>query len=207
MRIVNDPVIQSAALSALRLVIESYVEIQDNTWTTLQKSCLCKSLDKDEILYHTGAIPTSFSYVYSGLLRAFTIGENGNEYSKIFFDQGDFPGSMRSLLQSEPSHFTIDTLEPSVIIEIPFADYRDLLLTNHDLALFHIAYLEHNWVISKEVREVDIVMKEATERYQKFLHDHPQLQGRIKQYHLASHLGITPTQLSRIRKKCTNQPM
>lgn len=193
--------LQSAAFSALKDVIDSYAKIQNETWVTLQKICTCKSLDKGKILYNTGSTPTSLSYVYSGLLRAFTIAENGNEYSKNFFDQGSFPGSMRSLLQSEPSQFTIDTLEPSVIIEIPFADYRDLLITNHDLALFHIFYLEKNWVIAKDAREVEIVMENATQRYKKFLHDHPQLQGRIQQYHLASHLGITPTQLSRIRKK------
>jgi CRP-like cAMP-binding protein len=198
---VVDLVLQSAAFSALRAAIESYAKIHNDTWITLQKICACKSLDKGEILYNTGATPTSFGYVYSGLLRAFTIDENGNEYSKNFFDQGSFPGSMPSLLQSEPSQFTIDTLESSVIIEISFAGYRNLLLKNHDFALFHISYLEKNWVIAKDVREVEIVMEDATERYKKFLYNYPRLQGRIQQYHIASHLGITPTQLSRIRKK------
>jgi len=198
---VVDLVMQSAAMYALRVVIESYAKIRNDTWITLQKICAYKSLGKGEILYNTGATPTSFGYVYSGLLRAFTIDESGNEYTKIFFDQGSFPGSMPSLLQSEPSQFTIDTLEPSVIIEISFTGYRSLLLKNHDLALFHISYLEKNWVIAKEGREVEIVMEDATERYKKFLNDYSRLQGRIQQYHIASHLGITPTQLSRIRKK------
>lgn len=196
-----DLALKSAALSALRIAIESYAKIQDDTWVALQKICTCNNLDKGEVLYNTGITASSFGYVYSGLLRAFTIDEKGNEYTKIFFDKGSFPGSMRSLLQSEPSEFTIDTLEPSVIIEISFENYRKLLLTNIDLALFHISYLEKNWVIAKEVREVEIVMEDATDRYKKFLNDNPRLQGRIQQYHIASHLGITPTQLSRIRKK------
>lgn len=206
--IVIDPVLKSAALSALRKAIEAYGKIQDDTWILLQEICTCTSLDKGEVLYNTGATPSSFAFVYSGLLRAFTTDEKGNEYTKIFFDKGNFPGSMRSLLQSKPSEFTIDTLEASIIIEISFTGYRNLLATNHDLALFHIAYLEKNWVIAKEVREVEIVMEDAAERYQKFINDYPKLQGRIQQYHIASHLGITPTQLSRIRKKLSqNQPM
>ena len=203
-----DLALQSAAFSALRAAIAAYAKIQNETWMRLQKICTCKSLDKGAILYNTGVMPTSFGYVYSGLLRAFTVDEPGNEYSKIFFDQGSFPGSMPSLLQAEPSRFTIDTLEPSILIEIPFAGYRDLLLKNHDLALYHIAYLEKNWVIAKEAREVELVMEDATARYKKFLNNYPGLQGRIQQYHIASHLGITPTQLSRIRKKILgNQPM
>ena len=200
--------ISLAAQQDLRQTIESYAKIKDSTWNSLQEICHCKYLSKGEVLYNAGSTPNSLSYVYKGLLRSFTIDNNGNEYSKNFFDQGHFPGSMRALLQSLPSQFTISALESSVIIEIPFTDYRQLLIENHDFALFHIAYLEQHWVISKDIREVEIVMNDATERYHKFLHDHPQLVGRIQQYHLASHLGITPTQLSRIRKKIiTNQPM
>ncbi len=197
----NDPELQSAALSALRKAIETYSKIQDETWVSLQNICTCTSLDKGKTLYNTGVVPVSFGFVFSGLLRAFTTDEKGNEYTKIFFDRGSFPGSMRSLLQSMLSEFTIVTLERSIIIEISFSGYRNLLYKNLDLALFHIAYLEKNWVVAKEVREVEIVMEDAAERYKKFLNDYPRLQGRLQQYHIASHLGITPTQLSRIRKK------
>lgn len=199
--IVVDTVLKSGALSALRTAIEAYEKLEDDTWILLQELCTCTRLDKGEILCNTGGTPPSFAFVYSGLLRAFTTDEKGNEYTKIFFDKGSFPGSMRALLQSKPSEFTIDTLEASLIIEISFGGYRNLLHKNHDLALFHIAYLEKHWVIAKEVREIEIVMEDATERYKKFLNDHPRLQGRLQQYHIASHLGITPTQLSRIRKK------
>lgn len=196
-----DHLLELEVLSALRATIESYAKIQNDTWLRLQKYCTRKSLDRGEILYNIGVTPASFGYVYSGLLRAFTIDKNGNEYSKNFFDKGNFPGSVRALLQSEPSEFTVDALEPSVIIEIPFTAYRKLLVEKHDLALFHISYLEKNWVIAKDLREVEIVMEDATERYKKFLDEYPGLHDRIQQYHIASHLGITPTQLSRIRKK------
>ena len=61
-----------------------------------------------------------------------------------------------------------------------------------------------NWVIAKEIREVEIIMDGATERYKTFLNDYPKLQVRVQQYHF----GITATQLSRISKKyLEKQPM
>ncbi|WGL15018.1 hypothetical protein PVT68_09520 [Microbulbifer bruguierae] len=45
------------------------------------------------------------------------------------------------------------------------------------------------------------MQEDAGARYQQFLRDFPKLAARLPQYHIASHLGITPTQLSRIRKK------
>ena len=44
-------------------------------------------------------------------------------------------------------------------------------------------------------------MDNATERYLELLSKHPKIDQRIQQLQLASHLGITPTQLSRIRKE------
>jgi hypothetical protein len=45
------------------------------------------------------------------------------------------------------------------------------------------------------------VQEDASQRYVRFIQDYPFLVERLPQHHIASHLGITPTQLSRIRKK------
>jgi CRP-like cAMP-binding protein len=188
------------AFTALKNALDGYTKISNETWLSLKAICKFRALDKNAILYQMGEIPVSFSFVYSGLLRNFVIDENGNEYNKIFFDEGTFPGSMVALLKSEPSQFTIEALEPSSIIEINFIEYRKLLIKKHDLKLFQIYYLEKNWLITKEGREIDIVQNDAAYRYKKFLKEYASLENRLPQYHIASHLGITPTQLSRIRK-------
>jgi DNA-binding Lrp family transcriptional regulator len=43
-------------------------------------------------------------------------------------------------------------------------------------------------------------MENATARYLKLLTLHPDIDKRIPLQHIASNLGISPTQLSRIRK-------
>lgn len=88
-----------------------------------------------------------------------------------------------------------------MIVEIDFKGYRNILLTQTDLKLFHIHYLEKHWLLAKDAREVEIVQEDATQRYQRFMQDYASISKRLPQYLIASHLGITPTQLSRIRKK------
>ncbi|WP_340679049.1 hypothetical protein, partial [Paraglaciecola sp.] len=136
-----------------------------------------------------------------GLIRCFVCDEKGNEYNKNFFDEGKFPGSMSALLSSSPSAVTFETIEDTCIIEINFLAFRKLLIEKDDLKLFQIYYLEKNWLQEKDARETEIVQDDATTRYVRFVDKHHSLVDRLAQYHIASHLGITPTQLSRIRKK------
>lgn len=147
-----------------------------------------------------GEVPSSFGFVCHGLLRGFSSNESGHQYNKVFFKEGTFPGSMIALLTNTPSAIAIQALEPSSVMRIHFRAYRRLLEQRSDLKWFQILYLEQNWLLAKEPREVALVQKNATQRYLDFLRDHPDLEKRLPQYHLASHLGVTPTQLSRIRR-------
>lgn len=181
--------------------MDSYAPISEMTWKKLIEITSLRSLEKHQPLYQQGEIPKSFSYVVSGLLRSYITDEKGTEYNKNFFYEGTFPGSMTSLLMNQPSQFAIVSLEDSLIVEIDFKQYRKLLEESEDLKIYQIHYLEKNWLLAKDAREIAIVQENATQRYNRFLQDYPQLVSRLPQHHIASHLGITPTQLSRIRKK------
>ncbi len=189
------------AFGALKKAIDSYNPLAVGTWELFRSICKYRRLKKHEVLYSLGEIPASFAFVYTGLFRTFITDDKGNEYNKNFFYEGTFPGSMAALLRNEPSQFAIVALEPAQIIEIDFPAYRTLLLERDDLKLFQIHYLEKNWLLAKDAREIAIVQEDATQRYLRFIQDYPFLVERLPQHHIASHLGITPTQLSRIRKK------
>lgn len=185
----------------LRQTLESYAPISDETWLAFKKICTFRALPKGAFLYKVGELPTVFSYVYQGLVRCFVCDQKGNEYNKTFFAEGAFPGSMSALLSSSPSAVAFETIEATLLIDINFLAYRRLMIEKDDLKLFQIYYLEKNWLRAKDVRETEIVQQDATTRYLRFVDLHQDLVERLPQYHIASHLGITPTQLSRIRKK------
>jgi CRP-like cAMP-binding protein len=191
---------ENQSFLALRNSLDSYAPISDETWQAFKSISKFRSLPKNTLLYCAGNIPQSYAYVYQGLIRCFACDESGKEYNKNFFDEGMFPGAMTALLTSSPSMLTFETIEDSLIIEIDFSAYRQLMIEKSDLKLFQIYYLEKNWLLAKDSREIEIVQDDATARYLRFIDNNPTLVNRLAQYHIASHLGITPTQLSRIRK-------
>lgn len=193
-------------ISELKTKIESYTLISDNSWSLIESIITFQELEKDEVLLRNGQIAKSVHFVCKGALRAYVTDFDGNIYNKNIFLETDFAGSTVSYLLKTPSNFTLEALEETILINLNYDKYRQFIEENIDLKNFYIAYLEKNWIIEKEEREVSLVMENATDRYIKLLQKHPTIDQRIQKLHIASHLGITPTQLSRIRKNLKKNP-
>jgi len=187
-------------LNTLKQTIESYYPLSENSWQLIEGIAEFQTLKKGETLLQNGEIAKNLHFIAKGVLRAFITDQQGNFYNKNLFLENYFAGSKVSLMLQSPSNFTIEALEDSIIINLNYKKYISLINENDDLKNFYIAHLEKNWIIDKEQREVALVMQNATERYVSLLQKHPSIAERVPLLHIASHLGITPTQLSRIRK-------
>ncbi|MBA6341148.1 Crp/Fnr family transcriptional regulator [Colwellia sp. MB02u-10] len=190
-----------ASFEFLRQKLNNYSPLSDKTWQAFKKCCQLRPVSKGEVLYPIGEVPSSYCFVVSGLFRSYILDEQGNEFNKTFFNEGRFPGVMTALLKQTPINLAVQAIESSMIIDINFSQYRQLMFTNLDLCHFQIHYLETHWLLEKEQKEMQTLPFEAKERYLRFIDEHANIVARLPQYHIASYLGITPTQLSRIKKE------
>ena len=90
------------------------------------------------------------------------------------------------------------TIEHTTVFEYDFFEFKKLTQVYSDVANFYINYMELHWIIEKESLEISLRHDTAKMRYEDFLKNYPHLVKRLKKHHIASYLGITPTQLSRI---------
>ncbi|MEQ3515321.1 Crp/Fnr family transcriptional regulator [Pseudoalteromonas sp. BZB3] len=194
-----------AAFTHLEQTLKKYAPLSDQALNRYFSACHFIHVAKGTTLYAIGEIPSSFAFIHKGLMRAYLIDEEGNEFNKNFFAEGRFPGSMSALLNNQTSFLGIEALEDCDIITIDFKQFRRELFADHELMAFHINYLEQHWLLEKEPKEIGYLQHEAKQRYMMFLDKYEAILSRLPQYHIASYLGITPTQLSRIRKDLNNQ--
>lgn len=187
-------------IAQLKSAFLSYSLLAAETLASIEAMVQFQSLKKDEILLHSGEVAKNLHFIVKGAMRAYFGDEKGNTYNKNIFLEGYFAGSKVSMMLGKPSGFTLQALEETIIINLNFKKYKALIAERPDFKDFYIAYLEKNWVIDKEEREISLVMDTATTRYLKLLQRHPGIDKRIPLQHIASHLGITSIQLSRIRK-------
>ena len=86
----------------LKLKLESYSKISNQSWLLIESIIRFKELDKDEILLRNGQIAKNIYFVCKGALRAYVTGYEGNIYSKNIFLETDFASSTVSCLKNTP---------------------------------------------------------------------------------------------------------
>lgn len=190
---------------SLKKTIDSYYPISKETWQEFEKICTIKTIKKNEYAFDVYDKVDSITFVYKGLFRSFSTNENGEEYNKNFFWETRFYGPIVSLLRGTPIDAAVQALEDSVLVDINYEKYRELLYKSEDFKLFHILYLEKHWVVEKDDKGYSLVLEDAILRYKRFLEQYANIVSRLSQYHIASFLGISPTHLSRVRKELKNQ--
>lgn len=180
-----------------------YSEIPLEEYEKLKSISEICHLQKGQFFLQAGQKPDKFGFVVSGILRLFYTDHEANEFNKSFCLEGDFAASYSALLQNKESRLSINALEMTTLIIANYNDYLNLI--NQHLCWQVLSRkLAEDLFIKKEQKESQFLLDNAEERYLNFLQEYPNLENRIKQYHIASYLGITPVALSRIKARFKN---
>lgn len=158
------------------------------------------SFKKHEFLVEQGAYARTFALVEQGVLRAFYQNSKGEQYNKTFFETGDFVGAFASLVTQLPNKIDIQCLTDCTLLIANYEAFTALFDAHPKIERL-ARILAEQYFVQKEKREIELVTLNAVDRYAIFQEEHPLLEQQIPQYHIASYLGVTATQLSRIRAK------
>jgi len=191
---------QSMNVNIFRIV-RQYARLSDaseESWRMLLRPV---SYRKGEQFISLGEVPTKVGFVVNGLFSQNYVSQNGAETIKYFFPEGRFAASVSAMLTKTSSTFSVIALEHSKVLSYDFAEFRKLTESRSDVAAFYMSYLERHWIVEKEPLEISFRYDTALKRYQRFLQTNPGLASRLKKHQVASYLGITPTQLSRLLPK------
>ncbi|MEI7584027.1 Crp/Fnr family transcriptional regulator [Runella sp.] len=191
-------------MNELRTYFNAISPITDETWEKVRVLFSESQLKKSQLFIDEGQIAAKIGFLKSGVVRAFYRNSEGTEYNKHFFVPHSIVGGYASLITGKPNKIVQQALTDCQLLT---ADFRELSALYNSLPdLERVARkLAEFYFVDKEEREIEIVLLDADKRYAIFQKQYPGLEQIISQYHIASYLGITPTQLSRIRKKLSQK--
>ncbi|MBD0833572.1 Crp/Fnr family transcriptional regulator [Aestuariibaculum sediminum] len=181
-------------------ILNAITDISDETFKALINVSELKTVKSGTQLVKLNETPNKVYLLLNGLVRCYLCTEAGKEFNKSFYLSNSFFGSLTALMKNEPSQFVFEALSDCEIREIDFIKVMKLAETNLSVSKLYNKILQRFYMLY-EKRLVDLISLEAKDRYEELQKQIPNVDKLIPQYHIASYLGITPVQLSRIRKK------
>lgn len=170
-----------------------------------QESLLVEKLEpielkKGSFLLKNGEKVNHQYYVESGCLRTFFIDESGKEHTLQFAIHDWWISDYTAFFAEEKAILNIEILQDSVLYRVSKKDMDELFMKVDDLNAFFRKKMERAFA-SFQKRILANLSQSATERYLDFVENYPNIEQQVKNYHIASYLGITTETLSRIRKE------
>lgn len=187
-------------LDELKKYLDYFLVLPTADWKAFSALFAETSLTKNEYFAVVGRIETRVAFLAEGVVRAFYRNKEGIEYNKTFFEPYEFIGAYSSLITGQPNQINFQALTDCRLLITDYKNITSLYDKHPMLERFSRLIAEYFFVV-KEKREVELVLLDAGQRYKIFKSEYPTLENKIPQYHIASYLGVTPTQLSRIRAK------
>lgn len=183
---------------------EAYINkihpIKQDTFIALQKCFKPLKLIKNEFFVRENEYAQTIGFLKKGIVRAFLINQDGKEYTKQFFIDDSIIGAYTSLLTKQPNKIAQQALTDCEILVADFSEIEKLYNKFHEVERVGRKIAEF-YFLEKEQKEIEMALLDADKRYLIMRERFPTIEAIVPQYYIASYLGISPTQLSRIRRK------
>ena len=158
------------------------------------------NLKKGTTLLKVDETVISQYYVYSGCLRTYFIDKSGKEHTLQFAINDWWISDYTAFFNTTKAIMYIETIQDATLYKISRKNMEGLFLEIPQLETFFRKKMEKAFT-SFQKRILSSLAQSAKERYLTFINTYPNIEQSVKNYHIASYLGITTESLSRIRKE------
>ncbi len=183
----------------LMQVIEKSITLNLNEKELIQELFKEKKYEKADFFLAEGETCKQVGFITKGIMRYY-INDDGEDKTYGFSQENDFVCNYESFVPQTPSNQIIQALENCELFVISYNDLQQFYTKVKGGERFGRLVIEQ--VFIQTLKERNSFYTDAPElRYENFIKEHPDLQQRLSQYHIASYVGVKPQSLSRIRKR------
>ncbi|MGN6494129.1 MAG: Crp/Fnr family transcriptional regulator [Agriterribacter sp.] len=168
----------------------------------MRARCVTKKLRRREMLLQEGEVCRHKIFVAKGLLRNYSLADNGREYIVRFADAGGWTTDPESYYSGLPSKYYIDAIEASGVVMFSHDDFELLKQAIPALVGFSERVISTNAGFIQQ-RVLMNISASAEEKYTDFVRTHPDIFHRVPLHMVASYLGVSRETLTRVRQSLT----
>jgi CRP-like cAMP-binding protein len=180
--------------------LRSHIDLNDKEIETVRSLFKLRKVRKRQYLLQAGEVSRYENFIVKGLLRSYTVDDDGEEHIVMFGMEGWWISDLYSFLSEQPATQHIDALEDTEVLSIEKADLERLYVEVPQFnKLFRV--LLQNAMVANQRRILASISQSAEEKYLSFIKKYPAFEQRIPQAQIALYLGISPETISRIRRQ------
>ncbi|MBD0400119.1 Crp/Fnr family transcriptional regulator [Flammeovirga sp. EKP202] len=176
------------------------LELTESEYTFIQERCQKLELSKGDILLEKGQPTLSQYYVLEGCLRSFFEDTHERDHTLQFAIHDWWISDYTAFFDGNPAVLTIESIQKTTVLEFSREAQIEIFENIPKVESFFREKMEHSFGAFQK-RIINDLSKTAKEKYLDFLQTHKEIETHIKNYHIASFLGITTESLSRIRRE------
>jgi CRP-like cAMP-binding protein len=181
-------------------LLDTHVKAPSTSFECLLRNSTKVSVPAETTLMHAKKLSKYFYVIDSGLVRAVFITDEGREYSKEFYWEGDVVFGMRGLITQQPLPYAVITIEDCELFQVSLKAYRDLMTTHPEWKDYHLNQVGTHFLY-KELKEELLLLNSNEQKVAQVYRSFPHLVKRVPATLIASYLGLSPVSLSRIKKR------
>lgn len=178
--------------------IKDSIQLSSEAEEYLESISEKKTVSKGSILIREGQQVDKIFFVTDGCLRSYCTDKKGKEHTLQFAIKNWWISDYIAIHNNESATLTVECLKESSVIEFNAKKLNEILTLFPEYEPFQRNLLERH-VVSLHKRILDQLQLTASERYDLFLAQYPDIEQFTRNYHIASYLGITQESLSRVR--------
>ena len=185
-------------LTGLKTFISRFVTLSDDELDEITDKFKRKVIKKNDFVLRQGETCKDFVYVDKGCLRLYYV-KDGIEVSVWFAFQPSSAIEIYSFISEKPSNYFLQAIEDSEVLSLPKTELKKIYQSHPKMQ----EMMRNFWeavLLDLISRFTALETDTAEKRYMDLLNNTDYL-GTLPQKYLASFIGVTPTSLSRIRKK------
>ena len=183
----------------LEKFIQRFVTLSDAEMEEISSKFKSKGVKKNSHLLKQGDTCKDFVFVEKGCLRLYYV-KDGIEISVWFAFYPSSAIEVYSFISENPSDYFLQAIEDSEVLYLPKTELKKLYQYQPKMQ----EMMRNFWeavLLDLINRFTALETDSAEKRYLDLLNKQPDYLEKIPQKYLASFIGVTPTSLSRIRKK------
>jgi CRP-like cAMP-binding protein len=177
--------------------LSNYISLSEEEFDFLASLFELRKFEKRRKLVVEGEVEKYLNFILQGLARKYFIRKN-EEMVMQFASENEIICCYDSFLSGDPSNFSVEALEPMVVVSITLDSVEKLYDFSPKMERLGrlIATQEY---LKKERFEYSRVRLTSQERFINFVRNNRNLMQRVPQKYLASYLNMKPETFSRLK--------